>query len=159
VIEKDEICLSGGNDAGDLLNLARADKRGGVGPGAALHELGSHFSTGGKDQLAELGEGLIGVHAGTGDWDGRCALLRGRGGALLGGKARCRGPGTVESAGAEIDADEHSALGARGRGRCGRGGGWPLAVLINCQWLKLPGAIPVPESVYLKDDAVAWHFP
>jgi hypothetical protein len=64
VVEKNEIGIAGGGNAGDLLNFAGADEGGGVGAGTPLHYLCGYARTGTGNQLAKLGKGFLGVEAG-----------------------------------------------------------------------------------------------
>ena len=63
VIEENEIGLRGSGDAGDLLNFAGADERGGIGTRAALQKFGGNLAAGADQQLAKFGERLFGVEA------------------------------------------------------------------------------------------------
>ena len=67
VIEEHQVGFRGRSDAGDLLDLARADQRGRVKPGASLHDLGNYHSTGARNQLAELGKRFFSVQFGDGN--------------------------------------------------------------------------------------------
>ena len=64
VVEEDQVGFGGCGDAGNLFHFAGADQRGGIGPGAALHEFGGDFAAGARDQLAKLGERFFGIEAG-----------------------------------------------------------------------------------------------
>jgi hypothetical protein len=65
VIEKDEVGVGGCGDAGNLLDFARADQRGWIGPGTTLHELGSDFAARTAHQLAKLCKRFIGIESGS----------------------------------------------------------------------------------------------
>ena len=64
VIEEDEVGVGGSGDAGDLLDFAGADERGGIGARAALHELGGDLAAGAQKQLAKFGERFFSIKTG-----------------------------------------------------------------------------------------------
>jgi len=74
VVEENEVGFSGGGDAGDLFDFARADERGGIGPGAALQKLGGHLATGAQEQVAKFGERFLGIEFSGGGMAARRAL-------------------------------------------------------------------------------------
>ncbi len=76
VVEEHQVGLGGGGDPGDLFDLAGADERGGIGTGAALHDLRGDFGAGARNQLAKLGERLLGIEAGETRQAARCEPWR-----------------------------------------------------------------------------------
>ena len=59
VIEEDEIGLRGSSHSGNFVNLAGADKGGGVWLGTALQEFRGHLAAGADQELAEFSERLL----------------------------------------------------------------------------------------------------
>jgi len=64
VVEENQVGPRRSGDAGDLLNFAGTDEGGGIGPGAALQELGSDLAAGTDQQITKFGEGLFGGKVG-----------------------------------------------------------------------------------------------
>jgi len=56
MINEDQIGIDGSHSAGNFLQLAFADERGGIRPIAMLNEFARDFRPGGSDQFAELGQ-------------------------------------------------------------------------------------------------------
>ncbi len=83
VIEENQVGLRGSGDAGDLLDLAGADERGGIGPRAALQDFGGHVAACAQEQFAKLGERFFGIETGR--------VARGARGALRARRSCRRG--------------------------------------------------------------------
>ena len=118
MVEEDQVGVVGGGDAGDLLHLAGADERGGVGAALALQHLGDDGGSRAEHQFAELGQRSIGIERGRRfahnivrcQQAGRCGFLFEAAARRLGRAQSCRartfGPWPARRAARrDIDAD------------------------------------------------------